>query len=122
METRHSTQDADLCRLNFKAFLEMAHLIPRRNGQLNPLYINGRYIRGIDFKFETYPDKDLKRNLLSIDASFYAPLEDNHYLVFDGNELDVKQFFPKSAFQLPPYWYDKALIEFLDGKIKQPKN
>jgi len=108
--------------LNFNEFLEMAHLIPRRNGQLNPIFIKGKYIRGIDFKFETYPDQTLKRRLLGWDTKFYGLLDDGRYLVFDGHELDTSDHPPSDAIELPKDWYDYALVELLDGKIKEPKN
>jgi hypothetical protein len=109
--------------LDFKAFLEMAHLIPRRNGVLNPIYIGGNFAQGIDFKFETVK---LKKTLLSIVAKFFGKLpKENNYLIFDGKTLDVGNFPPakdEGYIELPDYWFDLALIEFVDGSSKEPKS
>jgi hypothetical protein len=110
--------------LNFKAFYEMAHLIPKHNGKLAPFYLDGGYVQAVDMKFETYPNSELKNKLLlSNRVKFFGKMPDqSSFLVFDGNNLDTATEQPESPdyIVLPDDWYHYALFEFIDGSIKEP--
>jgi hypothetical protein len=109
--------------LNFKLWLqnEMAHVAFKK---YNPITIDGNYVQIIDMKFENYPNKELKRKLLSIDAKFFGRIPGrNVYIVYDGRELqiDILPPDPDVYVELPKNWADYALFADGDGNIKEPK-
>lgn len=121
MEKRRSVENTDFSKLNFKKYLEMAHLTPL--GKSRPFFIFGGVVKSLDMKFENYSDTALKHKLLLIDAQFYGKVPDtNEYLVFDGRNLEIKSSYPASEeyIKLPDNWYDFAMFEFSDGSIKPP--
>lgn len=121
METRTSTENQSWRNLNFKKFLEMAHIISRKNGKPNPIFIDGNYIEMMDMKFEKYPDPELKKKLLSIGCKFYAKLpHEPFFLTYDGMDLEVKSTISKDYLELPSDWADYAEFHYVDGSMKLP--
>lgn len=126
--------------LNFKEFLEMAHITPRKNGQLDPIYVGGKYVQRMDMKFEKYPNTiggnrtwqlpngkilNTKQKLLLSYQPFYAKLpHESHFLFYDGEHFnvlpaeteDLKNKYPR----LPDDWHEYAEFQYVDDSIKEP--
>lgn len=104
--------------MNFKHFLEMSHLIPRKNGKVTPFLMDHGMVQAVDMGFETYPDNELKKRLSLITAKFYGRIpHQNKFLVFDGKNLEIADSAPIAPdyIALPPDWSRYAHFEFTDG-------
>ena len=113
-----------MLELSFKNYVEMSHLIPRKNGVLTPFLFDGAYVQAVDMKFEKYPDAELKKRLLPIDAKFFGKLPNTpKFLIFNGNNLEANSTPPIAPdyIRLPDDWHLYAMFEFTDGSIKHPE-
>jgi len=120
METRCNIEKSNRTILNFKDFIEMAHIAPQ-NGR--HLIINGGDVQVLDMKFEKYPDVMLKRKLLSINSMFFGkmPNQMNSFLIYDGEKAFISHTPPTNDYvQLPNDWWDYVHAVFVNGEIKEP--
>lgn len=123
METRFKFEKSNY-NVKFKNFIqnEMAHIVVKDNGVSTPIHIGTEDIKMMDLKFERYPDVDLKRKLLSINAKFFGqlPEQEHTFFVFDGKNIWETHNPPPNYIQLPNDWWEYAQIFFKNGDVKEP--
>lgn len=111
--------------LNFKLFMEMPHIAVRKNGLPKPFPFEGKYVKFIDFKFETYPPGSPEIKLSGFGSKFYGKLPGSHlFLIVDfPSECYASNDAPEDNYlKLRDDWADYATFLFMDGSIREPKD
>jgi hypothetical protein len=110
--------------LNFKLFLEMPHIAVRSQGFRTVFTYDGKTVKYLDMKFETYPPGAPERKLYNAHP-FYGKIPgQTKFLVFDDfKNCYVSEKEPMgNHLKIRDDWCDFAVFLYMDGSIKEPKH